>query len=114
MGLAIHITELDVDDYRAPGLLMARDQLVADEYTRFLEAALAEPAVNVVMTWGMSDRYTWLNGEPDAPKRRGLDGQPFRPLPFDRDFRPKPAAAALARAFAQAAIRHSPRLPSQR
>jgi len=111
MGLAIHITELDVDDDQAPGLFMARDQLVADEYARFLEAVLTEPAVNVVMTWGMSDRYTWLNGEPDAPKRRGLDGQSFRPLPFDRELRPKPAATALARALTQAAARSLPRLP---
>jgi endo-1,4-beta-xylanase len=38
------------------------------------------------MTFGLSDRYTWL--EEDYPRE---DGAPRRPLPYDRQLRPKPA-----------------------
>jgi endo-1,4-beta-xylanase len=95
LGLTIQITELDVIDKDAPADQTLRDQLVADTYTRFLDAALDEPAVKMVVTWGLSDRYSWL-----AKSRR--DQLPSRPLPFDVDLRPKSAFEAMARAFTHA------------
>ena len=38
-----------------------------------------------LLTWGLSDRYTWV---PTWFKRR--DGLPNRPLPLDADLKPKP------------------------
>jgi endo-1,4-beta-xylanase len=90
-GLKILITELDVLDSGLPPGPRIRDRMVADVYRRYLEAALAEPAVGTVMTFGLSDRYTWL--EEDYPRR---DGAHRRPLPFDRALQPKPAYQALA------------------
>jgi endo-1,4-beta-xylanase len=63
-----------------------------------MATALAEPALKVVITWGLSDRYSWFNVWDAAPKR--ADGRPARPLPFDEAFMPKPAYDALRRAFA--------------
>ena len=60
LGLTIEITELDVTDEAAPADIAARDQLVADTYRRFLDAALDEPAVKMVVTWGLSDRHSWI------------------------------------------------------
>ncbi|MGH7113437.1 MAG: endo-1,4-beta-xylanase, partial [Stellaceae bacterium] len=60
LGLTIQITELDVTDEHAPADIAARDQLVADAYRRFLDAALDEPAVKMVVTWGLSDRHSWI------------------------------------------------------
>jgi endo-1,4-beta-xylanase len=115
MGLDIHITELDCTDERTPPLIVARDQLVADEYARFLDVALDEQAVNVVVTWGLSDRHSWINGEDGKPKFRQADGQPYRPLPYDVSLRKKPARDALARAFENARPRKpalaSPQVP---
>ena len=37
-----------------------------------------------VVTWGITDRYSWI---PDEMPR--YDGEPHRPLPLDRDDRPK-------------------------
>jgi len=51
MGLEIQITELDCTDELAPPDIPARDRLVADEYRRFLDVALDEPAVKMVMSW---------------------------------------------------------------
>ena len=56
--------------------LPTRDLLVAQAYHDFLEVALDEPAVDTVVTWGLSDRYTWLTWF--APRE---DASPIRPLP---------------------------------
>jgi endo-1,4-beta-xylanase len=89
-GLAILITEMDVLDDGLPRAIDERDRAVADTVERYLDAALSEPAVGALMTFGLSDRYTWL--QEDYPRD---DGAPRRPLPFDEDLRPKPAYDAL-------------------
>jgi endo-1,4-beta-xylanase len=103
-GLKILITELDVLDVGAPAAIALRDQAVAELYRRCLSVALDEPAVTAVITWGLSDRYSWYNlsNEPDLQR---TDGLPKRPLPFDDMFRPKPAYVALQAAFQHALSR---------
>ncbi len=104
-GLRILITELDVLDRRRRDATAAqRDAEVADTYTRFLTVALEEPAVASVVTWGLSDRYTWLSPEV-SPELDLPPGPPARPLPFDASFRPKPAYDAIMAAFAAAPMR---------
>ncbi|MBA2469614.1 MAG: endo-1,4-beta-xylanase, partial [Chloroflexia bacterium] len=89
-GLAILITEMDVLDDGLPADIAVRDAAVAEAYQRYLEVALAEPAVASLMTFGLTDRYTWL--QEDYPRE---DGEPRRPLPFDEELQPKPAYDAL-------------------
>ena len=100
LGLTIQITELDVTENDAPADQTIRDRLVADTYSRFLDAALDEPAVKMVVTWGLSDRHSWL------AKSRS-DQLPSRPLPFDADLEPKAAFEAMARAFTHAPQRRA-------
>jgi endo-1,4-beta-xylanase len=97
-GLAVLITELDVDDENGPSDFAARDRAVADEAARFLDAALDSPATKAVLTWRLSDRYL------DRPEswRLQLLGWRDRKTPYDLDMRPKPLWAALAKAFAAA------------
>jgi endo-1,4-beta-xylanase len=99
-GLDILITELDVLDDGLPADRRVRDRAVADAYRRYLDAALAEPAVKAVITFGLSDRYTWL--QEDYPRD---DGAPRRPLPFDEAMRPKPAYRAVTQSLRRAAPR---------
>jgi endo-1,4-beta-xylanase len=99
-GLAVLITELDVLDDGLPAANGPRDRGVADAYKRYLDAALQVPAVGSVMTFGLSDRYTWL--QEDYPRD---DGAPRRPLPFDDQLRPKPAYDALSTELGQAVRR---------
>jgi endo-1,4-beta-xylanase len=99
-GLQILVTELDVLDDGLPAGATERDAAVADIYGRYLDAALQEPAVATVMTFGLTDRYTWL--QEDYPRE---DGAPRRPLPFDEDLLPKPAADTLRASLASAAER---------
>jgi endo-1,4-beta-xylanase len=91
-GLEILITEVDVLDDGLPADERIRDRAIADAYERYLDVTLAEPAVKSVMTFGLSDRYTWL--QEDYPRD---DGAARRPLPFDDQLEPKPALHALSR-----------------
>jgi endo-1,4-beta-xylanase len=102
LGLTIQITELDVTDENAPSEEAVRDRLVADSYSRFLDPALDEPAVKVVVTWGLSDRHSWIVRKETHESKWRADGLPSRPLPFDSDLKPKPAFEAIAQAFAHA------------
>jgi endo-1,4-beta-xylanase len=93
-GLNIFITELDVLDDGLKANIATRDAGVASVYSTFLSAALQEPAVKIVNTFGLSDRYTWL--QEDFPR---TDGAARRPLPFDDQLQPKPAYTAILNAF---------------
>ena len=99
--LRILITELDVFDIAVPGSVRMRDNAVAGLYRDVLAVILDEPAVASVVTWGLSDRYTWLTPRTD-PRYVRADGQPARPLPLDDAFEPKPAFDALATALRHA------------
>jgi endo-1,4-beta-xylanase len=99
LGLTIQITELDVSDENAPADETARDQLIADTYSRFLDTALDEPAVKMVVTWGLSDRHSWIVRRQTPPSKWRSDQLPSRPLPFGADLKPKPAFEAIAHAF---------------
>jgi endo-1,4-beta-xylanase len=106
MGLTLMVTELDVKEsnYVAPAAV--RDQLVADETRRYLDAVLDAPAVKGVATWGLSDRHSWLEvTAADYARFPGAWGRPGegpglnRGLPYDSDLRPKPMYDAIVRAF---------------
>jgi endo-1,4-beta-xylanase len=102
LGLTIQITELDVTDENVPADVPARDHLVADTYRRFLDPALDEPAVKMVVTWGLSDRHSWIVRRETYEAKWRTDNAASRPLPFDDDLEPKPAFDAVAGAFAHA------------
>jgi len=99
--LKILITELDVLDIGLPADIAERDRKVADVYASFLGTALDEPAVSAVVTWGLSNRYTWLKPESDIKLARP-DGLPTRPLPFDVAFKPTATYSAILQAFKEA------------
>jgi endo-1,4-beta-xylanase len=105
LGLTIQITELDVTDEGVPADKAVRDGMVADAYRRFLDAALDEPAVKLVVTWGLSDRHSWIVRRETHESKWRTDDLPSRPLPFDADLAPKPACEAIAQAFAHAPSR---------
>jgi endo-1,4-beta-xylanase len=85
LKLDVWVTELDVIDYELPGKIGERDALVAGMASRFLEAVCEVVRPQAILTWGLSDRYTWV---PIYFKRR--DGMPNRPLPLDAELKPKP------------------------
>jgi endo-1,4-beta-xylanase len=102
LGLTIQITELDVTDENAPADVTVRDSLVADTYRRFLDAALDEPAVKMVVTWGLSDRYSWIVRRETYQAKWRTDDVESRPLPFDAGLEAKPAFEAMVHSFSHA------------
>ncbi|HBB32474.1 MAG TPA: glycosyl hydrolase family 10 [Cyanobacteria bacterium UBA8803] len=101
LGLKILITEMDVIDEDMPLDTAVRDRLVAGVYEDFLSIVLDEPAVIAVLTWGLSDRSTWISNY--KPRN---DGAPVRPLPLDAELNRKLAWNAIARAFDRAPKRN--------
>jgi endo-1,4-beta-xylanase len=91
-GLDILVTELDVVDNKLPADVHDRDAQVAARALDFLGAIAAEAPLAAVLTWGITDRYTWV---PMYFKRD--DGLPNRPLPLDQSYRPKPFMQVLDR-----------------
>jgi endo-1,4-beta-xylanase len=104
MGLKVIVTELDVRDQRLPASVTARDAAVAAHARAWLDAVLPNPAVIGVLSWGLSDRASWLNDKfarPDGLKQRGL--------PLDEDLNRKKLWAALAASFDAAPARAATR-----
>lgn len=108
MGVDIVITELDVREADRGLPLATRDARVAEAAREYLDLALAQPAVTGIVTWGLSDRYSWLQEQAPRTKAalaaRPLDGAALnRGLPYCADFGPKPLHAAVMGAMAAAA-----------
>ena len=96
LGLQVFITEMDVNDRALAADGPGRDAAVAAAYKQYLELALGDPAVRAVLTWGITDRYTWLGQEEGR-----ADGKPERPLPFDAEGKAKASFYAVREAFDQ-------------
>jgi endo-1,4-beta-xylanase len=104
LGLKVFITELDVVDRSLPAEIPARDQGAADAMRAYIEVVLAHPAVAMINTWGLSDRYNWIE---DTGMRR-KDGRRSRAQLFDDDLAPKPVYQVLADALNAAPARKTP------
>jgi len=100
------ITELDIIiDTPLPDSIKRLDQMVADSYKRYLDLCFAAK-VDTVITWGISDRHTWIRHPDWIPGKTFRDNPQLhkflRPLPFDENLKPKLARNAIAQAFRQA------------
>ncbi len=94
MGLEVYLTELNVNEDDLPNNDVAqRDHAIAQTYRDFLNIALASPAVKLLLTWGVSDRKTWLNDGPTHHRKQ--PNRPQRSLPFDPEYRPTEAFFAI-------------------
>ena len=101
LGLQVFVTELDVnDDAVATSDTDERDKIVAEVYRSYLTGALEGSEVKAVLTWGASDKNTWLNK--GIKFRRQHPDRLQRPLPFDPDYAPIPAFFAMRESFDKA------------
>ena len=89
LGVQVHITEMDVALPVDPnGNPRPEDlQLQADIYREIATACLSHPGCTAIQTWGFTDKYSWIGWHSKHTQGAAL--------PFDRDYRPKPAYAAL-------------------
>jgi endo-1,4-beta-xylanase len=101
-GLKLRITEFDINDRLMPADVVRRDVAVADCTKRFLDVALDEPALDMLIVWGLTDRATWMQWDPAG---RRQDGLAPRPSPYDAHLMPKPMCEAIAGALRAARAR---------
>jgi endo-1,4-beta-xylanase len=87
LGLTVHITELDVDMQGASGSMEEKLTAQARVYRDMATVCLNFSACKAIVTWGVTDRFSWIPGG--------------TPLLFDRAYRPKPAYYALMEALAR-------------
>ncbi|KPF70139.1 hypothetical protein IP69_09685 [Bosea sp. AAP35] len=92
LDLDVEITELDVIDWKLPADIATRDRAAASLVGTFLDTIVSVRRPRAIVTWGLSDRYSWVHETfPRKDKARA------RPLPLDADFKPKPMMAVLDR-----------------
>ncbi|MFC7000020.1 endo-1,4-beta-xylanase [Rufibacter roseus] len=87
-GLLVHISELDIsmnpEKVQGIALTPALAQLQANRYKFIVQTYNAIPKAQQfgITTWNVGDADSWVPG---------FNGAPDWPLPFDRDYLPKPA-----------------------
>lgn len=89
LDLRIVITELDVKEQDLTAPIEVRDARVAAEVGAYVETALAEPAVKGIVTWGLSDRHSWLQDQVEQPSSLKGPARLNRGLPYDSKLEPK-------------------------
>lgn len=100
LGLQVFVTEMDVnDDAVETNDVAERDKIVAGMYRAYLTEVLEGPEVKAVLTWGTTDKNSWLN---TRNIRKVHPERLQRPLPFDADFAPAPAFFAMRECFDKA------------
>jgi endo-1,4-beta-xylanase len=102
LGLKIMITELDVSDQAGPSDIATRDAFVASAAKAFLDVALSKTETVGILTWGLSDKYSWHSV---YEKYKRSDGQESRVLPLDDNMARKPLWNAIAAAIQSAPAR---------
>jgi endo-1,4-beta-xylanase len=93
LGVQVHITEMDVAlPVDAGGSARAEDlERQADIYRQIAGACLSHPGCTAIQTWGFTDKYSWIGSHSKHTQGAALL--------FDRDYRAKPAYAALRNAL---------------
>jgi endo-1,4-beta-xylanase len=86
LGLEVHITELDVSLQGGSGSQSQQWTAQANVYTSVIKACLGNPKCTAFVTWGFTDKYTWL-------------GSNNQPLLYDTNYQPKPSYNALVAAL---------------
>jgi len=91
LGLEIHITEMDVRLQYSTSDNETKLAQQADIYQQVLSVCLSVHNCKAFLTWGLTDRYSWIPG---------FTGKPDAPLLYDKDGVPKPAYFAIVKLLA--------------
>jgi endo-1,4-beta-xylanase len=92
LGVKPIVTELDVIDWKILKPAVERDAIAAAHVDRFLAAVCADGPIDTLITWGVTDRSSWIHETFRRP-----DGARARPLPLDDEYRPKPMMQVIDR-----------------
>ena len=96
-GLPVYVTEFDVNMSGVPGSEENRYKLQAEIYKNMLEAAIESGVCQDFVVFGLIDKLSVWETDPRYP---GYSSK-ADPLPFDDNFKPKPAYYAMQEALAK-------------
>ncbi len=68
LGLEISVTELDLRYGHLSGGAEEKDAFAQDYLREYLELVQQDAPLGSLLTWGLSDRYSWLRQEDDAAR----------------------------------------------
>jgi endo-1,4-beta-xylanase len=102
MGLKFIVTEMDISDRGVFGFGERRDAEVAAMGKAFLDVNFSYRQCLGMLTWSITDKYSWLRQEKDLQR---IDGSPLRPGLLDDTFAKKPLWNAVADAIRAAPAR---------
>ncbi len=90
LGIQVYVTEFDVNMHDLKVSNKDKDQIAANIYYEMMRACIESKVCHSFAILGITDKETWYNylGLADA-----------RPLPFDHNYRPKPAFFSLRHAL---------------
>jgi endo-1,4-beta-xylanase len=97
LGVQVHITELDValpvdaERNARPEDLQLQAEIYAEIAAACLSHHLSYSGCTAIQTWGFTDKYSWIGSH--SKQTQGAA------LPFDRNYRAKPAYEALRNAL---------------
>jgi endo-1,4-beta-xylanase len=91
LGLKVDITEMDVQLQDGAGTMEEKLATQAHIYSDMASVCRRSGACKRFITWGFTDRYSWI--------RKSINEQDM-PLLFDESYRPKPAYQAVKEALA--------------
>ena len=86
LGLEVQFTEFDMKIQDGKGSREKRITEQAKAYRDLLQVCLQAKNCTAFITWGFTDRYTWI---------ANVTGEVEAPLIFDESYRPKPAYKAI-------------------
>jgi endo-1,4-beta-xylanase len=92
LGVDVYVTEFDVNMNDVQADIPDRNQIEAQIYYEMTRACIESKVCHSFAILGVTDKETWYEhlGLPDS-----------RPLPFDKNYNPKPAFFSLREAFAK-------------
>jgi len=92
LGVQVYVTEFDVNMHDVKANPTDRNKTEADIYYDMLRACIESKVCHSFAYLGITDKETWYNY---------LGFQDANPLPFDRDYKPKPAWFSMRTALEQ-------------
>jgi endo-1,4-beta-xylanase len=97
LGLDVVISEMDVSTCSSSGSVAERLQAQRERVYNLVAACVGRPACTEITLWGLTDRYSWLDTNPDISQC--TNGQQPLGLLFDTNYQAKPAYSAALSAF---------------
>jgi endo-1,4-beta-xylanase len=90
LGLTVHFSEIDIRVANVPGTTAEKLAKQRSLYHDIVALCAARPQCHSASTWGITDKYTWIDMQ---------YGAGHMPLPFDGSYVAKPAVAGVIDAW---------------